>query len=391
MKAKGIAVLGSTGSIGTQALQVIGEHPEFFRLEVITAQSSSDLLIKQALHFRPDTVVIGKEEEYKKVSEALQDKGVKVFAGSDALDQVVEKEGIDTVLTALVGYAGLSPTLAAIDAGKDIALSNKETLVVAGELVTQRAKQKGVSLYPVDSEHSAIFQCLLGEEGNPLDRLYLTASGGPFRGMDKERLKGVTKQQALKHPNWDMGAKITIDSATMMNKGLEVIEAHWLFGIPQDRIEVVVHPQSVVHSMVRFADGIVKAEMGEPDMKRPIRFALSYPWRLSAERKGLDPMEFPTLTFESPDMSSFPNLGLAFQALQDGGDRPCVLNAANEVAVDAFLKEEIDFLGIADLIGTSMEKLPKGQNPGYKELVEADREARKKAVELLKKGQKHYS
>lgn len=391
MKAKGIAVLGSTGSIGTQALQVIGEHPEFFRLEVITAQSSSDLLIKQALHFRPDTVVIGKEEEYKKVSEALQDKGIKVFAGSDALDQVVEKEGIDTVLTALVGYAGLSPTLAAIDAGKDIALSNKETLVVAGELVTQRAKQKGVSLYPVDSEHSAIFQCLLGEEGNPLDRLYLTASGGPFRGMDKERLKGVTKQQALKHPNWDMGAKITIDSATMMNKGLEVIEAHWLFGIPQDRIEVVVHPQSVVHSMVRFADGIVKAEMGEPDMKRPIGFALSYPWRLSSERKGLDPMEFPTLTFESPDMSSFPNLGLAFQALQDGGDRPCVLNAANEVAVDAFLKEEIDFLGISDLIGTSMEKLPKGQNPGYKELVEADRETRKKAVELLKKGQKHYS
>lgn len=391
MKAKGIAILGSTGSIGTQALEVVGEHPEAFRLEVITAHSNSDRLIEQALHFRPDTVVIGEEGEYEKVADTLQDKGIKVFAGSDALDQVVEKEGIDTVLTALVGYAGLSPTLAAIDAGKDIALSNKETLVVAGELVTERAKRKGVDLYPVDSEHSAIFQCLMGEEGNPVDRLYLTASGGPFRGMERQRLKGVTKEQALDHPNWDMGAKITIDSATMMNKGLEVIEAHWLFGIPLDRIEVVVHPQSVVHSMVRFADGILKAEMGEPDMKRPIRFALSYPWRLSAEQKGLDPMEFPALTFERPDMESFPNLGLAFQALRDGGDRPCVLNAANEVAVEAFLKDELDFLGIPDLIGGTMEKLERSLDPSYEELVKVDREARKKARELLKKGQRLHS
>ncbi len=386
MKAKGIAILGSTGSIGTQALDVIEAHPDAFRLEVLTAHTNSDLLIEQALRFHPDTVVIGRTDSYEKVAQAVQDEGIKVFAGTDALDQVVEKEGIDTVLTALVGYAGLSPTLAAIDAGKDIALSNKETLVVAGELVTTRARQKGVNLYPVDSEHSAIFQCLMGEEGNPVDRLYLTASGGPFRGMERERLEGVTREEALDHPNWDMGAKITIDSATMMNKGLEVIEAHWLFGIPQDRIEVVVHPQSVVHSMVRFADGIVKAEMGEPDMKRPIRFALSYPWRLPVEGKGLDPMRFPTLTFESPDMESFPSLGLAFQALRDGGDRPCVLNAANEVAVEAFLKEEIPFMGIPELIGDAMEKLQGVEAPGYQDLVEADRAARRMAQELLKEG-----
>lgn len=388
MKAKGIAILGSTGSIGTQALEVIEEHPEAFRLEVLSAHSSSQLLIEQALHFRPDTVVIGKEEKYEEVAEPLQKEGIKVFAGQEALDQVVEMEGIDTVLTALVGYAGLRPTLAAIEAGKDIALSNKETLVVAGELVTQKAKEKGVQLYPVDSEHSAIFQCLLGESWNPVDRLYLTASGGPFRGMGKEQLRGVTREEALDHPNWDMGAKITIDSASMMNKGLEVIEAHWLFGIPQDRIEVVVHPQSVIHSMVRFADGVVKAEMGEPDMKRPIRFALSFPHRLPVANKGLDPLEFPDLSFERPDTDAFRNLEFAYQALRMGGDRPCVLNAANEVAVEAFLEERLDFLGISELIGDCLEKVEVLKDPGYEELVESDRMTRAKAREFLKKASK---
>lgn len=388
MKAKGIAILGSTGSIGTQALEVIEEHPDAFRLEVLSAHSNSQLLIEQALHFRPDTVVIGREEKYEEVAEAVQKEGIKVFAGPDALDQVVEMEGIDTVLTALVGYAGLRPTLAAIEAGKDIALSNKETLVVAGELVTRKAKEKGVQLYPVDSEHSAIFQCLLGESWNPVDRLYLTASGGPFRGMGREQLLGVTREEALDHPNWDMGAKITIDSASMMNKGLEVIEAHWLFGIPQDRIEVVVHPQSVIHSMVRFADGVVKAEMGEPDMKRPIRFALSFPHRLSVANKGLDPLEFPDLSFERPDTDAFRNLEFAYQALRMGGDRPCVLNAANEVAVEAFLEERLDFLGISELIGDCLEKVEVLKDPGYEELVESDRMTRAAAREFLKKASK---
>ncbi|MFB6257175.1 MAG: 1-deoxy-D-xylulose-5-phosphate reductoisomerase [Flavobacteriales bacterium] len=391
MEAKGIAILGSTGSIGTQALEVLAEHPDAFRLEVLTAHSSSDTLIDQALLHRPDTVVIGQEDHYEKVSGALQDQGIKVFAGKDALDQVVEKESIDTVLTALVGYAGLSPTLAAIDAGKDIALSNKETLVVAGELVTNRAKKKGVKLVPVDSEHSAIYQCLMGERGNPVDKLYLTASGGPFRGMGRDNLKGATREEALDHPNWDMGAKITIDSATMMNKGLEVIEAHWLFGIPQERIEVVVHPQSIVHSMVRFADGIIKAELGEPDMKRPIRFALSYPLRIPTEQKGLEPFDLPNLSFEPTDMETFRNLAFAFQALRDGGNRPCVLNAANEVAVDAFLDRQLDFLGIQELIGECLERIEAVNSPGYEELVETDQETRRKAKELLKKGQRLYS
>lgn len=388
MKEKGIAILGSTGSIGTQALEVIEEHPEAFRLEVLTAHSSSDRLREQALHHRPDTVVIGDPDKYEELAEALQPEGIKVFAGPEALDQVVEKDGIDTVLTALVGYAGLSPTLSAIEAGKDIALSNKETLVVAGELVTARAKQKGVNLYPVDSEHSAIFQCLLGEDGNPVDRLYLTASGGPFRGMDRKGLEKVTREQALDHPNWDMGAKITIDSATMMNKGLEVIEAHWLFGIPQERIEVVVHPQSVVHSMVRFADGILKAELGEPDMKRPIRFALGFPHRLHSEQKGMDPFDFPELSFERADPETFRNLGYAFEALRQGGNRPCVLNAANEVAVEAFLNDEIGFLGIPELIGTCIERIEQVSKPGYEELVESDRETRSRAKDLLQKGQR---
>ncbi len=387
MRKKGIAILGSTGSIGSQALEVIEEHPEAFSLEVLTAHSNAERLIEQSLRHQPDTVVISREDKYQKVAKALQDKGIKVFAGSDALDQVVEKDGIDTVLTALVGYAGLKPTLAAIEAGKDIALSNKETLVVAGELVTRRAHQKGVDLYPVDSEHSAIFQCLQGEDGNPVDRLYLTASGGPFRGMGPDDLKKVTRAEALDHPNWDMGAKITIDSATMMNKGLEVIEAHWLFGIPQERIEVVVHPQSVIHSMVRFSDGIIKAELGEPDMKRPIRFALGFPYRLSTQEKGLDPFDFPALSFERADTGTFRNLGFAFEALRKGGNRPCILNAANEVAVDAFLKDEIAFPEISDLIGECLEKVGTVAQPGYEDLVESDREARELAMDLLKKGQ----
>jgi 1-deoxy-D-xylulose-5-phosphate reductoisomerase len=391
MQEKGVAILGSTGSIGTQALEVLAEHPEALRLEVLTAHSSSEKLIEQALQHRPDTVVIGREDRYEEIANALQDHGIKVFAGSDALEQVVEKDGVDIVLTALVGYAGLRPTLAAIEGGKDIALSNKETLVVAGELVTKKAREKGVKLIPVDSEHSAIYQCLMGEAGNPVDRLYLTASGGPFRGLDRERLKGVTREQALDHPNWDMGAKITIDSATMMNKGLEVIEAHWLFGIPQERIEVVVHPQSIVHSLVRFADGIMKAELGEPDMKRPIRFALSFPYRLPTEQKGLDPFDLPNLSFERADTETFRNLGFAFEALRRGGNRPCVLNAANEIAVDAFLKEGIDFLGIQELIGECLEKVERIDDPSYEDLVGTDKETRQRAKELLENGIRLHS
>lgn len=378
-----IAILGSTGSIGTQALEVLEANPEAFVLEVLTANSSADLLIEQALKFRPNCVVIGDESQFKKVQDVLFDEGIKVYAGADSLVQVVHMEDIDIVLTALVGYAGLRPTLAAIEAGKHIALANKETLVVAGEIVTDLAQKKGVNIYPVDSEHSAIFQCLVGEFHNPIEKIYLTASGGPFRGRKREELVAVTKAQALKHPNWDMGAKITIDSASMMNKGLEVIEAKWLFNLKNEQIDVVVHPQSIIHSIVQFEDGSMKAQMGLPDMKLPIQFALGYPNRLKSDFPRFNFLDYPQLTFEQADTETFRNLALAFEALNQGGNQPCILNAANEIAVDAFLKDKIGFLEMPDIIEQSMAKVTFIKKPNYDDYVATDAETRVLALEMI--------
>ncbi len=378
-----IAILGSTGSIGTQALEVLEANPDVFELEVLTANSSADLLISQALKFKPNCVVIGDESQFKKVQDALFDEGIKVYAGADSLAQVVQMEDIDIVLTALVGYAGLRPTLAAIEAGKHIALANKETLVVAGEIVTELAQKKGVNIYPVDSEHSAIFQCLVGEFHNPIEKIYLTASGGPFRGQKREQLAAVTKAQALKHPNWDMGAKITIDSASMMNKGLEVIEAKWLFGLKNEQIDVIVHPQSIIHSIVQFEDGSMKAQMGLPDMKLPIQFALGYPNRLKSDFPRFNFLNYPQLTFEQPDKDTFRNLALAFEALEKGGNQPCILNAANEIAVDAFLKDKIGFLEMSDIIEQSMQRVSFIKKPNYDDYVATDAETRLFASQLI--------
>lgn len=378
-----IAILGSTGSIGTQALEVLEANPDVFVLEVLTANSSADLLIEQALKFKPNCVVIGDESQFKKVQDALFDEGIKVYAGADSLAQVVQMEDIDIVLTALVGYAGLRPTLAAIEAGKHIALANKETLVVAGEIVTDLAQKKGVNIYPVDSEHSAIFQCLVGEFHNPIEKIYLTASGGPFRGQKREQLAAVTKAQALKHPNWDMGAKITIDSASMMNKGLEVIEAKWLFGLKNEQIDVIVHPQSIIHSIVQFEDGSMKAQMGLPDMKLPIQFALGYPNRLKSDFPRFNFLNYPQLTFEQADTETFRNLALAFEALNQGGNQPCILNAANEIAVDAFLKDRIGFLEMSDIIEQSMAKVSFIKKPNYDDYVATDAETRVLALEMI--------
>ncbi len=378
-----IAILGSTGSIGTQTLDVIQRHTERFQVEVLTAQSNADLLIKQALEFRPNVVVIGQDELYQQVFDALDPHMIKVYSGESALCHVVQMEEIDVVVTALVGYAGLKPTIKAIEAGKPIALANKETMVVAGSLITTLAQQYGVNIYPIDSEHSAIFQCLVGEFHNPVEKIILTASGGPFRGKTREELLHVTKQQALKHPNWDMGAKITIDSATMMNKGLEVIEAKWLFNLEVEQIEVVVHPQSIIHSMVQFQDGSIKAQMGLPDMRIPIQFALSYPDRLNADFPRFDFKDFPQLTFEQPDKNTFKNLQLAYDALEQGGNMPCVLNAANEIAVKEFLSENIGFLEISDIIAQSMAKVAYIAIPTYEDYVESDAEARSLALELI--------
>lgn len=382
-KKKHIAILGSTGSIGTQALEVMEHHPEAFQLEVLTANSNAGLLIEQALKFLPNAVVIADESQYQKVNDALFDAGVKVYAGNEALCQVVEMESIDMVLTALVGYAGLKPTLAAIDAGKQIALANKETLVVAGDIVTQKAKAKGVNIYPVDSEHSAIFQCLAGEFHNPIEKIYLTASGGPFRGKNREDLASVTKAQALKHPNWEMGAKITIDSASLMNKGLEVIEAKWLFGLKNEQIDVIVHPQSIIHSIVQFEDGSMKAQMGLPDMKLPIQYALSYPDRLTTQFERFDFAQFANLTFEQPDLQTFRNLGLAYKAMGLGGNAPCVLNAANEVAVAAFLNDQIKFLEMSDLIEYCLGEVQFIEKPAYTDYVSSDQHAREVANTFL--------
>ncbi|MFL0685788.1 MAG: 1-deoxy-D-xylulose-5-phosphate reductoisomerase [Algoriphagus aquaeductus] len=381
---KRIAILGSTGSIGTQTLEVVRQHPEDFEVEVLTAQNNCDLLIAQALEFKPNAVVIGNEHNYQKVKEALLPHDIKVFAGHKAIAQVVEMETIDVVLTALVGYSGLIPTVQAIKAGKQIALANKETLVVAGEIITALAKENGVNIYPVDSEHSAIFQCLVGEFHNPIEKIILTASGGPFRGKDRAFLETVTREQALKHPNWDMGAKITIDSASLMNKGLEVIEAKWLFGLKTEQIEVVVHPQSIIHSLVQFEDGSIKAQLGLPDMRIPIQFALSYPDRLKSDFERFNFSKYPNLTFEQPDMKTFRNLQLAFDALAKGGNAPCVLNAANEIAVAAFLNREVGFLEMSDLIAETMAKADFVAHPSLDDYVASDTEARMITENLIK-------
>ncbi|MEO9869360.1 1-deoxy-D-xylulose-5-phosphate reductoisomerase [Ekhidna sp.] len=383
MKKRNIAILGSTGSIGTQTLDVIKRHPDHFQVEVLTAQNSAELLIAQALEFKPNCVVIANEGLYQQVFDALDPRDIKVYAGEKALASVVEMESVDMVLTALVGYSGLLPTINAINAGKPIALANKETLVVAGELITKLAQEKGVNILPVDSEHSAIFQCIVGEFHNPIEKLILTASGGPFRGQGRDYLARVTKEQALKHPNWDMGAKITIDSATMMNKGLEVIEAKWLFGVSLDQIEVVVHPQSIIHSLVQFEDGSMKAQMGLPDMRVPIQFAVSYPERLKADYPRFDFMDYPQLTFEKPDIETFRNLGLAFEVAKKGGNQPCILNAANEIAVQAFLEDKVSFLEISDVIENCLAKVSYIRNPELEDFIKTDEETRAKALELI--------
>lgn len=381
---KGIAILGSTGSIGTQALEVIEQYPDRFDLQVITAGKNATLLIEQAKKHQPNTVVITDESAYASVKEALIDLDIHVYSGPDSLAQVVQSNEVDVVLTALVGYAGLKPTLSAIDAGKTIALANKETLVVAGELVTQKAREKGVNIYPVDSEHSAIFQCLVGEFHNPIEKIYLTASGGPFRGWNAAQIAEVTKEQALKHPNWSMGAKITIDSATLMNKGLEVIEAKWLFNLRPEQIDVVVHPQSIVHSLVQFEDGSMKAQMGLPDMKLPIQFALTYPDRYRTDFPRFNFMDYPQLTFEKPDRKVFTNLELAYQAMEMEGTAACILNAANEVAVDAFLNDRIRFADIGRLNKQTLQSVQSRPHPNYEDFVESDTEARAFANEWLK-------
>ncbi|MDG1674640.1 MAG: 1-deoxy-D-xylulose-5-phosphate reductoisomerase [Flavobacteriales bacterium] len=378
---RGIAILGSTGSIGTQALDVLRDQRNALHVEVLSAHSNADLLIAQALEFKPNVVVIGEDAKWKQVNDALFDAGIKVYSGAEALEQVVEVDGIDMVLTAMVGAAGLKPTLRAIDAGKHIALANKETLVVAGELVMGAARRKGVDIHPVDSEHSAIYQCLAGEFHNPIEKVILTASGGPFRGRTLDSLQGVTKADALKHPNWDMGAKITIDSASLMNKGLEVIEARWLFDVTPDQIDVVVHPQSIVHSCVQFDDGSIKAQLGLPDMKLPIQYALTYPRRLQNEFPRFSFLDYPSLTFEQPDTKTFRNLALAFEALRQGGNAPAILNAANEIAVARFLRDEIQFLDLPRVVEHALERIAHQAKPSLDDLVAADAEARRVAAE----------
>jgi 1-deoxy-D-xylulose-5-phosphate reductoisomerase len=383
MQKRHLAILGSTGSIGTQTLEVVEANPDIFEIEVLTAQNNADLLIEQAAKFRPNVVVISNEDHYDKVFAALDPLNIKVYTGEKSLVSVVEMESVNMVLTALVGYAGLIPTIAAIRAGKHIALANKETLVVAGELVTELAQKNKVDILPVDSEHSAIFQCLVGEFHNPIEKIILTASGGPFRGKDSAFLKTVTKVQALKHPNWSMGAKITIDSASLMNKGLEVIEAKWLFGLSPDQIEVVVHPQSIIHSMVQFEDGSMKAQMGLPDMRVPIQFAIGYPNRLKSSFPRMDFAQFPSLTFEKPDYETFRNLGFAFEALEVGGNMACIVNAANEISVAAFLRDEIGFLEMSDLIENCMKKVSFVRTPTLEDYIETDKETRRLALEFV--------
>lgn len=380
-----IAILGSTGSIGTQALEVIKANPNIFEVELLTANNNADLLIEQSLEFNPNAVVIVNENLYGKVSEALDSTDIKVFAGAEAVDQVVESDEIDIVLAAIVGYAGLRSTIAAIKAKKQIALANKETLVVAGDLVTKLAEENGVNIFPVDSEHSAIFQCLVGEFSNPIEKIYLTASGGPFLGKSLDFLKTVTKKQALNHPNWDMGDKISIDSATLMNKGLEVIEAKWLFHLSPKQIEVVIHPQSIIHSIVQFEDGSMKCQMGLPDMKLPIQYALGYPKRIKSNFKRFDFLDYPNLSFQSADVKTFRNLALAFEALEKGGNMACIINAANEIVVDSFLRDKISFIEMPDIIEKCMSEIDFVEKPLYQDYVATDIATRERATALIRK------
>lgn len=383
MKKRQLAILGSTGSIGTQALEVVSEHSDLFEVYALTANNQVDLLINQARKYMPEVVVIANERKYPELKEALEDLPIKVWAGADAIAQMVQSEPIDMVLTAMVGYSGLRPTISAIKAGKAIALANKETLVVAGELIMKLAAEHKVPILPVDSEHSAIFQCLTGAYDNPIEKILLTASGGPFRRKTLEELATVTKAQALRHPNWTMGAKITIDSASMMNKGFEMIEAKWLFDVTPDQVQVVVHPQSVIHSMVQFEDGAVIAQLGIPDMKLPIAYAFSFPIRMRSMAPRLDFNQYSTLTFEEPDMERFRNLAFAFEAARQGGNMPCILNAANEVVVAAFLQDRIGFLQMSDVIERTMRKASFIVNPSYEDYVATDTEARRLAAELF--------
>ncbi len=382
---KSVAILGSTGSIGTQALEVIAAHSDLFEVDLLTSNSKYELLIEQAIKFQPNAVVICDESKYLRVKEALKDHPVKVYGGLPSIPQLMELDTIDIVLTAMVGYAGLEPTMAAIRNKKNIALANKETLVVAGELITKLARENAVNIYPVDSEHSAIFQCLAGEFHNKIEKIILTASGGPFRGKTPEFLATVTREQALKHPNWTMGAKITIDSSTLMNKGLEIIEARWLFAVKPEQIEVIVHPQSVIHSIVQFEDGSMKAQMGLPDMKLPIQYALAYPDRIKSDFPRFNFASYPALTFESPDRNTFRCLGLAEEAMRKGGNMPCIMNAANEIAVDGFLKDKVSFPGIAGIIETCMEQINYKEQPSYDDYIATDMETRTMALELVRK------
>lgn len=380
---KQIAILGSTGSIGTQALEVIEENPDLFEVYALTANNNDKLLVEQARKFHPEIVVIANKEKYAYVKEALEDLPMKVFSGSESISDVAEMGPIDIVLTAMVGYSGLQPTIHALKAGKTIALANKETLVVAGEIICDLAQKHRCAILPVDSEHSAVFQCLAGET-SPIEKIILTASGGPFRGKSRDFLKNVTRAEALKHPNWSMGAKITIDSATMMNKGFEVIEAKWLFGVKPEQIEAIVHPQSLIHSMVQFEDGSIKAQMGLPDMKLPIQYAFGYPYRLKNNYPRLDFSTCKEMTFEKPDLEVFRNLAFAYDAMKKGGNAPCILNAANEIVVDAFLKERIGFLEMSDIIEQTMNKVAFIDKPTYEDYVATDRETRNVTLSIIK-------
>ena len=380
---KNIAILGSTGSVGTQTLEVIKGNDNLFSVFMLTANSNADLLIRQALEFLPAYVIICDKDKYKYVKESLSNTTVKVLAGIEEVIDLVTHPDIHIVLTAMVGFAGLEPTIAAIKAGKDIALANKETLVVAGELITALAKKHQVKILPVDSEHSAIFQCLAGEEGNAIEKVILTASGGPFRGKSLDFLAGVTREDALKHPNWVMGAKITIDCASLMNKGLEVIEAKWLFDLDPDQVDVIVHPQSIIHSMVQFEDGSIKAQMGLPDMKLPIQYALTYPARIQNNFKRFDFIKYPELTFEKPDTNTFPNLALAFEALKKGGNMPCIINAANEIAVAGFLHKSVSFLAMSKIIEQCMEQITYNDSPILDDYLNTDKETRIFAQNLI--------
>jgi len=382
---KHIAILGSTGSIGSQALEVIEKNPDLFNLEVITGGSNASLLIRQAIKHRPNHVVIADERKYQDVSDALSGYPIKVYAGREALSEVVQIDSVDLVLASMVGFTGLYPTLTAIRSGKNIALANKETLVVAGKLIHQLSEKFKVNIYPVDSEHSAIFQCISGEDQNPVEKIYLTASGGPFRGKSRKYLENVTKEEALKHPNWSMGNKVTIDSATLMNKGLEVIEARWLFDLKPAQIDVIVHPQSIIHSIVQFEDGSMKAQMSLPDMKLPISYAFGYPKRIKSDQARFQFMDYPNLTFEAPDIKNFRNLAIAYKALGQEGNSPCIMNAANEIAVDAFLHGQVGFLKMSDIIEETLETVEYISDPDFEDFIVSDREARKVANQLIGK------